>query len=356
MCIHFLFHVSESGFITLSLSLLSLSKMSLDMWLTAIITSISICKTLECDLRNTSCNKIKSHNGFRFLLECHGGVEISVYNSEQRVIANAVRQDFNFSSDVISMDQYSVVTRKCKDLSIQCIFLNGRYVTENCLDYKITDDPKEVPPPYILIIGVLCGVILLIGILGMSYMFWKKKLKQHEGNGVQVIPMDDVEPQTDQNHAAVIGLPPGSGQHGSGENNINEQPNTLEAVHVHSGDISGAHVSGAFHHLATNRNLRDDLEVNSNKGETGKDIVREMYNAHTPCDSDREDHETEQLWLLIQGTAIPAFDMTGEAEALVNKDGFDHVSRCSTAPNGDVKSTTKMKNQYINTKQQQQQQ
>ncbi|XP_070837637.1 uncharacterized protein [Chaetodon trifascialis] len=316
----------------------------------------------ECFQRNTSCNDIKTINGFKFLHEGPEGSEIFVYD-DQTVIAHAelTSQSFKFVKEVSSMDQYSVITTACKDLKVKCIVPHGRdFVREFCLDYKITADkmlPSGSPTPWKLIIGASFGVVVLIAVLviiwvlcyktqlGTATVSLLRKLLSCERPGT-------FQAEMGQEGAGLRGEPSGPDPH----EDFTEQDNTLESVFVDSldrnlsdeeiqppenGNTSTAEISRATNHRAMHRNLGDDPGgVNNNKG---KDVSREMPNGRTHGDCDEDDDEGRAM-LLHQRAAIRGSDVTAEAAALVNKRDFEpvQVSRCSTAPDTDVESTFNM--------------
>ncbi|XP_074512547.1 uncharacterized protein LOC141780960 [Sebastes fasciatus] len=381
--------------------------MSLKTFLTGVVVmSFFIGKTQECRQRNTSCSDIQTGEGFQFKHRCPEGSDWTVFDNKS-VIAVFGTQRKNHSEDVIRLDNNSVVTRGCRDLQIKCIAPNGNLrgeesVIDICYDYKITDGvPDGVA---VGVLGVL-GVLVLCGFIGMlCYIFWFKK--QHdgatvpeflrylwtcsclrneraeapttgdpEGRGVQEVRSGALD--TTQ-HNGGIELSVISASDGNGENVI-EQDDTLESVHstdpeadgetplsfslnrilrnegiqpTANGDISAPDVSRASIHQAVNGSLRDDPGgdpegVNDSKGK-GNERIGEMPNGRTRGDRGPEDDENDEGQPLMsdQRAANQGFDMTGGAVALVDKRGFDPdpVSRCSTAPDTDVESTSNMKN------------
>lgn len=196
-----------------------------------------------------------------------------------------------------------------------------------------------------------------------------------EGRGVQEVGSGAMD-TTQLNGGIELSEIPASD--GSGENVI-EQDDTLESVYSNdpkadgetppsfslirslrnegiqptaNSDISAPDVSRASIHQAVNGSLRDDPGgypegVNDNKGK-GNVRIREIPNGRTRGDRGPEDDENDEGQPLMsdQRAANQSFDMTGGAVALVDKRGFDPdpVSRCSTAPDTDVESTSNMKN------------
>ncbi|XP_078125989.1 uncharacterized protein LOC144530340 isoform X2 [Sander vitreus] len=333
----------------------------------------------ECPPKNMSCN-VNMAEGFKFLYPCPEGGEISVYDNKT-LIAHAVlgTQFFRYLNEVMSMDNHSLVTRDCRDLRVECIFVNGKsFIEEICVDYKMTEkmknpDPDDSPTPQNLSIGVCVGgIVLMMGMFCCGYIYCKKQqygapavsgflkylkicpclregISQAErgeteetrnpgGREVQKVTADDLD-TTQSNIVNRLSEISATYPRGRGENDI-KQDDKLGSVQ--SGDISAPDKTS--NHQAMNRSLRDDPGgVVENKE---KYMIREMHNGWTPNDRGPEDHGNEgQLLLLNEGAAIQHFDMTGEAVALVNRRGFnpDQVSRCA-APDIDVESTPNMKN------------
>ncbi|XP_056256460.1 uncharacterized protein LOC130184535 isoform X2 [Seriola aureovittata] len=221
------------------------------------------------------------------------------------------------------------------------------------------------------IIGII-GIIVLV----LCYITWKKDMKgQHRSSTLTCfcrylltsccLRKGNSEAElTETAETTLVDIPPATDLQGSGGNDP-EQDDTLKTVHVHSvnpkTDGNSPYNNGLDHNLnnestengdikapdvdrAMNRDLRDDPG--------GSDVVT-VTDMHSGCvcddfgDCGREDHEAEGESLLPNERAnIQGPDMTGGAEAFVNKCGFDpdQVSRCFAAPNTDVESTPKMKN------------
>ncbi|XP_037648124.1 uncharacterized protein LOC119501664 isoform X2 [Sebastes umbrosus] len=404
--------------------------MSLKTFLTGVVVmSFFIGKTRECRQINTSCSDIQTGEGFQFKHRCPDGSDLTV-NDNKTKLAFAVigTERKNYSGEVIRLDNNSVVTRKCRDLQIECIVRNTLILTGNlqgeesvidiCDDYKITEKLKNLDPSYPttpqnltngvpvgvavgVTVGVLLGVLVLCGIIGMlCYIFWFKK--QHdgatvpeflrylrtcsclrnergeapktgdpEGRGVQEVGSGALD-TTQHNGGIELSVISASDRRGE---NVIEQDDTLESVHSNdpkavgetppsfslnhilrnkgiqptaNGDISAPDMNRASIHQAVNGSLRDDPGgVNDSKGK-GNVRIREMPNGRTRGDRGPEDDENDEGQPLMsdQRAANQGFDMTGGAVALVDKRGFDPdpVSRCSTAPDTDVESTSNMKN------------
>ncbi|XP_071328632.1 uncharacterized protein [Trachinotus anak] len=331
--------------------------------------------------RNISCSDVQTDNGFNFSHECPVGSEISAsYNKTQIAVAMPGKKP-DYSPEVISMDDRSVVTRECRDLNVKCVSF-GQHVKETWVFFKVIGEIKNpgLQTPWSLIV-VLAGMLVFIGWLVWCFMSWKKEMiMQHraatvpgffthlchscccrEGKSKGELP--------ETADTSMVEIPSATEPHGSGENDT-EQVATLEAVEVHSidskpdgktphtnsldhnlntegiqptenGDISAPDDNRAAHHRAMNRNLRDDPG--------GRDWVMntEIHSGCVRGDHGPDDHEAEGESLLWNERAnIQGPDMTSEAIALVNKCGFgpDQVSGHFDAPNTDVESMPKMKN------------
>ncbi|KAE8283305.1 hypothetical protein D5F01_LYC18707 [Larimichthys crocea] len=332
-----------------------------------LIMAVPLCRgtVVENYEKNISCNDIKTTAGFKFP---HNGSERSeiFVTCNKTVIAHALiaEQFFKYFNEVISMDNYSVITRECRDLDIKCIVPDGKFVKEIIIYYRITEkvknpDPTDLSTTWGLIIaGVTCGVAFIIG---LSLYFYKKKMKKQPS----AAPACD-EPVNEQAEMQMLSeMPSTSGPLESGENDT-ERDNTLESVHVDSIDpmadgktpqsLSLDHNfnhegiqpfendpdnNRASAHRAIHRNLRDD------PGGINDKRIRKTHNGCTLGVQTPEDHENEgQPLLLNQRAAIQAFDTRGEATDLVNKHDFDQhqISGCPTAPETDVESTLNTKN------------
>ncbi|XP_035807661.2 uncharacterized protein LOC111573699 isoform X2 [Amphiprion ocellaris] len=386
-------------------------KKALKMCLIAlIITPFCIGQPIEYVQRNISCVEVP--DGFNFTHECPERSEISI-EANKTIIATALlsSQSFNYSTEVLRMDNYSVITKHCQDLKVTCTIPDEKNcVKEIILDIKIISKPESSDPvdplkPW----GYICISVVLIavgfGIFCWSYMSCKKEGRQQEattpgylqylltcfglrkgtflaergereirhseGTELQEVTHGDTE--TQQNGDVRNVTRHDRDPHGSGENEAGEE-NPLGNGHVHcidskadgktpqslgldhsfwnetiqqtrNDDITAPKVNGESRHRALNRNPKDD-DPGGEKSNERKDTIRKMPSGWTVGDHNAEDHETERRPLLPnQRAAIPEFDMTCEATALVNKPGFDpdQVSGCSVAPETDVESTHNMK-------------
>ncbi|XP_070704202.1 uncharacterized protein [Pempheris klunzingeri] len=266
-----------------------------------ILTQSSILATLQCQQRNTSCNDIKTSDGFKFWHESPEGSEIFVYHNKTVIAHAKLGNQTLYPAQVVSMDSHSVTTRHCQDLQVQCIVPNGKFIVkEICVEYKIIEkmkNPVDLPTPWALIIAVSLCVLALIGIivicfLWINYRSWKRDLiTQHgaapvsqltfsrylltrlrrrssqpeeirQGIELQDRTADDLETQHNtasgirQSQSLSATLPRGS------EENINEQDDTLRSVHVDSIDPEADGTTPPS--LSLNHNHNEGIQLSKN--------------------------------------------------------------------------------------------
>nr|XP_020465863.1 uncharacterized protein LOC109965848 isoform X2 [Monopterus albus] len=366
--------------------------MTFSLCLITLITSLCVHKTLECVQKNISCNSIRmtSPQGFGFSHQCSGANYITVTKNVTVIAVYSSNQSTKHSSEVIRMDNHSVVTRECEALKVKCTIPDGSTPKDLCVDFKIiekTKDPSDLPTSHGIIIGISCGVLLFVGIpgiiIGIRYMCWKKQHRAATVSGFLrhmwpccFLRQGVSEAETgERTELSLDEMSPATDPHPGAEN---EQDDILETVHVPSidpkadsktpqtnslgcnlasegiqptenGDTSALDVCTAFDYLDIKRYLTDDPGgITYNKaGDTVKGVVsRDMYSGRTWTYRDRgsEHPETKSPLLMNQPAPIQDSDVTDEAVALVNKDGFDHASRCFIIPDTDVESTPNMKN------------
>ncbi|XP_063326780.1 uncharacterized protein LOC134625489 isoform X2 [Pelmatolapia mariae] len=327
-------------------------------------------KSLACHQINASCADIKTLGGFTFNHgSLPGGSKIYVYDNGT-TIGHARLQNppsFILSSEVVHMDNNSVTTVKCRDITIRSIVPDGLrkgkpFVKENCIYFKMITDVRapiknepndsQALPTLISILGIL-GIII-IGIVLLLHN-WKAHLEQQHGEAsVSGFIMYLLTCLQKTGEGQETRAPPG-------QRIDNEQGTALECVVVQStdaeadvntpqspsvdrnlsteriqltknGDISTHNVSRISHHRSMNRNFRKEPGgVNRNKGQNISKL-----DTGGAAGNRAEHDETEGQPLLTS----KCFDMTGEAGPLANKAGFDRdgVSRCSVVPNTDVES------------------
>ncbi|XP_013769352.1 uncharacterized protein LOC102203574 isoform X1 [Pundamilia nyererei] len=329
-------------------------------------------KSLACHQINASCADIKTLAGFTFK---HGslpeGSKIYVYDNGTSIGHAELRNppSIRLSSEVVHMDNNSVTTVKCRDITIQSIVPDGLWkgkpvVKEHCTYFKIIadvtapikTDPNEsqaLPTLIYYIFPAILGIIIIIIGIGLLLHNWKAHLEQqHSEASVSGFIMYLLTCLQKTGEGQETRAPPG-------QRIDNEQGTALECVVVQSteadvntpqspsvdrnlsteriqltknGDISTHNVSRISHHRSMNRNFKKEPGgVNSDKGQN----ISELDTGGAA--GNRAEHdETEGQPLLTS----KRFDMTGEAGPLANKAGFDRdgVNRCSAVPNTDVES------------------
>ncbi|KAK9535221.1 hypothetical protein VZT92_007616 [Zoarces viviparus] len=375
--------------------------MKLQTCFTFMITVVRFANSLECPLTNISCKDIYSGDRFRFLYQCPKGSEISVLDNKT-LVAFAVlgNQTTKHLNEVIIIGDHSVDTRDCRDLKIKCMVPIGENgVDEICLDYKVTETPTPTPTPSPtprnhIICGSVFGFVGLMVLIGLGYMFWKKR--QHVPSRVSwILRQLRISSQTETRETEQTRNPEGRDVQEStadhldtfrlseisardpreGGENDTEQDNALESVHVHSTDPTadgkapqssgldrnnsspGIQPTARGDGIASDGNraskrravssLRDDPGGVKDNDEKAIDGIREVRSRRTVGDRAPGDHGNEgQPLLSNQRAANRGFDMTGKAVALVDKRDFDpdQVRGCSTVPDADVESTPNMKN------------
>ncbi|XP_031168392.1 uncharacterized protein LOC116059450 isoform X2 [Sander lucioperca] len=329
-----------------------------------VIRLFCISKTQQCPPKNMSCNDVNMAEGFKFLYPCPEGGEISVYDNKT-LIAHAVlgTQLFRYLNEVMSMDNHSLVTRDCRDLRVECIFVNGKsFVEEICVDYKMTEkmknpDPDDSSTPQNLSIGVwVGGIVLMMGMFCCCYIYCKKKqygapavsgflkylktcpclregISQAErgeteetrhpgGREVQKVTADDLD-ITQSNIVNRLSEISATYPRGSGENDINQDdklgsvqsidpkadgktPQSFSLDRNLSNEGLTPNKTGDIsapdktsNHRAMNRSLTDDPGGVVENKEKYIVWIREMHNGWTPNDRGPEDHGNEGQLLLL---------------------------------------------------------
>ncbi|XP_017280758.1 uncharacterized protein LOC108241248 isoform X2 [Kryptolebias marmoratus] len=301
---------------------------------------ISSCfgQTSGCNLINITCNDILKADGYRFSHGCPVGSEVFIHDSNKTLIAyvSSGKKTFGRLLEVEEIDNHSVTTKSCRDLTVKCIITND-FIEERCLYLKAIEntDPNPKPDPdpdhdsklktaLIICIGIGIVVFTLVG----WYVQWKKEQKSQDGNGFQLVRTRDLESQSNGN------IRNGNYLSQSGENDPDD---ILETVC--SRNTGTPNITSHSNHRPMHRNQRDD--PGGENGTKTRNMIRsrDADGGQTAGHLKAEDSETErQLLLSDQPAADRGLDVTNEAEALVNKAGFGYVSRCSSAPNIDVES------------------
>nr|XP_046272209.1 uncharacterized protein LOC124073781 isoform X2 [Scatophagus argus] len=319
------------------ISLFSFDTTHLKMRFKAYLMFLPLSFALECSQRNISCQDIKAPNGFKFKLSngMPGGSEISVFDN-QTLIAHGKDQFFQYESSVISMDNDSVTTRDCRDLTIKYIVPDGDHlIKEICMDYN-TDKRKNSSFSGL---SALWGLIIIPAILAVAVWItciWIKKSKnkiyQEETEAEETSEMEFESCGTAENSIEQMATPTCVNIHSA---DPMADGNSLQSSLDHNltdggiqpsknGGKSTYNLHRAPDHRDMHRNLRDDPGgVNDNRG---GDIlgIREMCNGWTPGPG--------HSLLVDQRSAIQGYDITGNTAVLVDKCSFDldQFSRCST--------------------------
>ncbi|XP_013877379.1 uncharacterized protein LOC106527138 [Austrofundulus limnaeus] len=320
-----------------------------------------------CELINITCSEIREASGFNFTYGCPLQSFLEVEDSNKTSIASygSANNTSDTLPEVVTINENSIVTKSCRDLKVKC-FIYENFLEEKSVCFKVIDHliPSSEPKPEnydsssdpkrkdIFIIGAIIVIGVSFAALVGWFVCWKKKQKKQQkseavaaffkyvatcscfpkadspeartqtGSGFQLVTTREVENQVRN----------GSIFSQSAEND------PLEIVS--SGDTKAPDITSHSHHRPMNRNLRDD--PGGENGTETRNLIREGDSGQTARKENTEDSVTERQQLLSDRRAVDTgLDMTGGAEALVNKAGFDHVSRCSGALIIDVESENK---------------
>ncbi|KAK2833327.1 hypothetical protein Q5P01_017216 [Channa striata] len=215
-----------------------------------IAMTLYISRTLGCLQRNASCENIKTPDGFKFPFNCPAGMEVSAFiNDTVAAHADLHAKTYNFSSDVVSMNDSVIVMRQCRDLKIHCVLNNGPYVDESCENYNVKEvlNHPDLQKPRILKISVSVGVIVVFCITGILFgvikKIWRKKTAQGETAETRSLYLC-----------------------GCGENYVreHEQDSTLSTVHV---ERNTRHDPGGVNQNIGTNNVRDSAQGFDTAGE-----------------------------------------------------------------------------------------
>ncbi|XP_041634425.1 uncharacterized protein LOC121503893 [Cheilinus undulatus] len=140
----------------------------------------------SCTQKNTTCEELKSQNGFMYLHECPDKSQIYVTQNETKIAVANFGPNSNTSQclrEGMSLDYTAFYMGECQDVHIKCVSPFGeKYVKDSCLTYTITEKPKVLPStdlPLGPIVGVSVAVIVLGGIAGLlCWCFFIKKRAQ----------------------------------------------------------------------------------------------------------------------------------------------------------------------------------
>ncbi|XP_029996912.1 uncharacterized protein LOC115423993 [Sphaeramia orbicularis] len=352
---------------------------------------------IECSIRNTSCSQIETAGGFNFSYGISGGSTVTAIHNET-VIGHGrfSPASFDYTSDVRSMDNASIFTTACEDLTVKVTHHDGQHIRESCVKFRVTDkvtpsDPEDTPHLGYIIGGPAVGAFVLS--VGFYYIFWKRKQKkknrvttfaaymrwlmscslikkseqtpegveegedgdfasqpdassdelENGGNdnppGIphESIPIPIIDPEAGGGTALMPSL-----NHNSSDGGI--QPST-------NGCISHSVVASSSDDQTVNQHVKDDPGgLDDSEGKCKK-----MHSGRTVGGQRPEGHENEDEPLLLkpscqeelyeplpplphcrfEGPNIQVSDMTGgEAVVWWTRNGFDpaSASRCSTAP------------------------
>ncbi|CAK6963133.1 uncharacterized protein LOC122966098 isoform X3 [Scomber scombrus] len=305
-------------------------------WLIATFLSTSYSETLECLQRNISCCDIKTADGFKFKFGLTEGMTVTYtyVNDKETLIAYAGPSKREFQpSEVVSMDNSTVVRRHCNDTKVKHILRKGKHVTEHCVVYETTEkmencDRKDSPKPPGLIIGVAVGVLVavLCAIMVCSWKRYLEHLRTYCGHKQPISREDGGGEETSDDSTADGRIR----QTLSLDYNLND----VRIEQSKNGNLNAPGVNGAPNHRAMNRNMRDD---------PGGD-TRGQCTAWSSERHGSKDHVIEgQPLLSTENAPDPDLNTAGvSVAALVYKCDFDpdQVHRCSTVPDTDVKSMT----------------
>lgn len=296
-----------------------------------------ISDTLECVLKNTTCTDIRVAEGFSFKHDCLEGSEIDVEGNNKTNLGHADlrTQHSNHLPPIVKIDNYSVITEKCQDLTVTCTTSTRDHNVlheENCRKFKIITDDRDVALPHVqpwsrewiiaLVIIALVIIAIFIVYLLISRYCWKKETRnQHHPTYFRYVMTCLCIRKRDQERN---GFPMG------GTRDLEEQ--NLGEI---SGEMGAPNTTTPSDHRAMNRNLMEN--PGGINGTKGRGIQRELDGGGAVAHHQAE----EQQLLPDQRAASGSLDRPDEAVALVNELSFDRdrVSRCSATPDADVEST-----------------
>ncbi|XP_012726404.2 uncharacterized protein LOC105931992 isoform X2 [Fundulus heteroclitus] len=294
--------------------------------------------TTECLLKNTSCSDLRVAEGFRFGYDCPKGSAISVEGTNKTHLAHADKYEQHFDPDIINMDNHSVITKTCQDLTITCIIAtNG--LEEKCVSFKTISDSTESPPPQHKwgLEWIVAIVAIPLIFLYIPYHCWKKRWRNQQcptldsqclpgnqdGSGFRMVETGGLGGQPNGD----IGN--GGDPRGSGETD----QHTLESVTSEDIGARSAPTPSDPNPVNGFRNMREDPGgKNTTKG---REIKRELDGGGAA-----EHYQAEEQPLLpdLRAASAGGADVAGEAVALVNELSFDQ-DRVECSRVTDVEST-----------------
>ncbi|XP_041861906.1 uncharacterized protein LOC121652876 isoform X2 [Melanotaenia boesemani] len=316
-------------------------------------------ESIDCSLKTTSCHEMKTNDTYEFRFRCPQGSKIFISNNNETQIAHAVPSKliFDYISEVVKMDEGSVTTKSCQNLTVKCIV--DTPVKETCVYFAVTtedlkaknSDSSGFPSQR----GLIAAVITVIGTVFMSglYVWYRlRKRRNHTETFLGFItciltcsclatrkPSSHRENNTDQDNSleTVCSTDPEPDDTTPQPQSLNQELSSERIELTENGNTRGSNNSSPSNHRTINRNLRD--EPGGINETTRSDFIGDM---EAVDDQKIKDQETERRPLLSeQRAASQDFEMKGEAKALVNKGSFDpdQLSRCSIGP-ADVESTS----------------
>ncbi|KAM4530559.1 uncharacterized protein PAE49_023018 [Odontesthes bonariensis] len=137
----------------------------------------------ECSLRDINCSDIKTSAGYKFEHECPLESSIYVNDDNETTIAYAKPSKGLFrleQSGEVDMDNSSVTTKSCRNLTVKCILHSETGVNEKCFDFKVnTENPDgsflSSQWSRAAVIAIAIGVA---GTLCACYASWRRELKK----------------------------------------------------------------------------------------------------------------------------------------------------------------------------------
>lgn len=300
-----------------------------------------------CQQINVSCSDIKTLDGFNFKhASSPEGSEVFVYDNGTCTAYASFGNppSLMLSPEVLRLDNGSVTTKSCRNITIQVITPHGvikgkTLVEETCVHFQAQTktDPSDSDT---LILSSITGIVVtaavFVGAIAMAWRcFQSRKTRLNSDRDPHrsgdINEWDDTTESVEVHSIHSMEADANTPQSSSLDRNLsNERLQTTK-----DGD-RGAHNAGRIsRHRSMNRNLREDpggVEINK-----GQDISE--LDTGDAAGNHAEEDETEGQPLLSNQRAV-SFEMTGETTPLVNKVSFDQdpVSRCCAALETDVES------------------
>ncbi|XP_069380504.1 uncharacterized protein [Paralichthys olivaceus] len=156
--------------------------------------------------KNVSCAELKTSDGFEYKYDHPGGADINIYQNKTKIGFWENGNKPIHLTEVIRLDNNSVITEKCSDLQIQVLKYEAQLVKENWFYFLVAvsvnltvntmkPDP-ETPPSHdynrklIMSVGAdgAVGAVGAFGAVGLivvivlfcCYMSWKLKMKRQQ--------------------------------------------------------------------------------------------------------------------------------------------------------------------------------